>query len=216
MNQGPMNGNQISNQPSQPQKMPLEYILYICLALAVIGCFLPFATFSESLLGTKATTNYIMYDDSLKDGVFIIAIAAAAFFAIFKKKNYKAVLVLLVIGIGITIFDVVDIKTSFDETVSASPYLKEYMSYNYEIGAFVVLISLVVALVITFILNSKNKNINPVPVVPQPVMNNQVNMNNVMNQPVDNGFIQQPVIKCQYCGSDKNDGMYCKNCGGKY
>lgn len=223
MNQGMMNPNngeifpqnhQLINQSNQSQKFPLEYILYICLGIAVIGCFLPFATFSESIYGTKATTNYIVYENNYKDGIFIILIAASIFFAVFKKKNYISPLILSIIGIAITIFDMIDVKNSYERSI-VNTYLKDYVSYNYGIGAYIVLIALIGALIVSLMLYKNNKSIirNTPSVVPQPAMNVQ---NNIA-QPIGNQFVQPiQIAKCQYCGSVKNEGEYCKNCGSKY
>jgi hypothetical protein len=230
MNQNMMNMNNGNVFPQQQtiatKKLPLEYILYGCMALAIIGCFLPFATFSESFLNTKATTNYVMYNDELKDGVFIIGMLLAVFFMVFKKKNYKTSIGLLIASTCITIYDFMDIKSVYNEQVADMPSLKEYLHYNYEIGSYMVLIGLIGALITAFMLYKENKNVvQPVvgAAIPQPMMYNQQmqqpGMNNQMVNPNQGAFITQPQpvqAKCQYCGSDRNAGNYCNSCGGQY
>jgi hypothetical protein len=205
-----MNNNVIpSNSPIVPNRFPLEYILYICLAVTVVGCFLPFATIEA--LGVSSTTNFV-YKEELLQGIYVVGLAIGAFIAVFKNKKYIVSLGMLIGAFLLTMSNYMDVKNAFEENLVKYPSLKGFASYSYGIGFYIIVLSLLVAIVLSAILYMKNKKSEPIQPIPQPMINNQMYMNNVMN----NQFQAQQPVKCHYCGSTKNSGDYCKNCGGKY
>jgi hypothetical protein len=185
-----------------------EYILYAFMALAVVGCFLPFL--SMSAYGLKESMNYVYYNDKLKDGVYVIALLIVAFAGIIKKKNYKGAIAWIGIALGILALDFFDIQGQMDELTYYG-----LVDVSYGIGFYLVAIGLIGSIVMAFIVNKNastvvapmsnvNVTVNPVPQpMPQPVA------------PQATVAPQQP-LKCQYCGRPRNEGMFCKSCGGKY
>ena len=180
-----------------------KYILYIFIALAIIGCFLPFVT--ASAYGLEESINYVYAEGSVKDGVYVIALLAMALFQIISKMNYKTARVFIGIALGILAFDFFDIQSNMSELTYYG-----LVEVNYDIGFYLIAAGLVGALVMTFVIKN-----NSVPVSPA----NNVVVNNVMPQPMPQPMVQpqmQVPTACKYCGSPRNEGMFCKYCGGKY
>lgn len=225
MNQGMINENNEnmfpqSVQPVEPQKMPLEYIIYGCIALVVIGCFLPFATLK--LLGVSSTTNFVYGNDELLQGAYVVGLTLISFVTVFKQKNYKAVPILLSIALFITIYNYFDVKRTFNEQLKLYPLL----TCDFEIGFYMVMLGLIAGIIVSILLlkNSKGVTTTTQNGIPQPTINQNVNMNNAMNPMMgmnqNQGFVQQSqqsvTNNCKYCGALKNDGNFCNSCGSQY
>lgn len=189
-----------------------QYILYAFMALAVVGCFLPFVTMSA--YGLEESINYVYANDELKDGAYVIALLIAAFAGIIKKKNYKGAIACTGIALGILALDFFDIQGKMDELTYYG-----LVEVNYGIGFYLIAVGLIGALVMEFIINKNASN------VVAPMSNVNVTVTNAVPQPMPqpiNPMAQpvQPVVQqqltCPYCGGPRNEGMFCKSCGGKY
>lgn len=207
------NINGITNVPSNATNNNYIYLLYASIVLAAIACFLPYLTVSA--FGYSESTNYIYYDGSIKDGVYVIVGLIAAFFSVNKKK-YKGAIAGIAVGIGIWIFDFIDIQSNMNELSSGG-----LVDVSYGIGFYLTIVGLVCALITSIMLSKQMPSTTSVPVnisvsgipMPQP-MSNSTMINNQYNQ---QSISPQPVIgHCQYCGSLRNEGLYCKSCGGRY
>ena len=107
------------------------------LALALIGCFMPFA--KASVLGFSQTVNYTDGDGIL----VVIAVIISAVLVFLKKEKFS----LIPSGIGalITIYDM----------INTSRVASGLASVSLGIGAFVVIIGLIVAIIMPLIPQNK-------------------------------------------------------------
>lgn len=219
-----------------------EFILYGLMILVIVGCFLPYVTISASAYGYtySESINYIYAADTVKDGVYVIICLIAAFTSL-KKKKFKGTLIGLGIALGVFIYDFIDVQN----LISDYDYYG-MVDISYGIGFYLVAIGLVGSLIMAFIIKKNapievatntSVTVNQMvqPQYQQPYMNNaqqpyagnvqsmqqtqyvqQPYMGNV--QPAQNTYINtnQQMATCQYCGNVRNEGMYCKSCGGKY
>ena len=190
-----------------------EFILYGFMILAVVGCFLPFLT--ASAFGYSESINYVYAADSVKDGVYVIGLLIGAFFAL-RKKNYKSAIICIGLSLGVLAYDFIDIQSSMDELTGYG-----LIEVNYGIGFYIVAVGLVGALVMAIMISKKAPAVAPTNVnvtvstngqpIPQPMNNGVMNTAQQVQQAVP----QQPMT-CQYCGNVRNEGMFCKSCGGRY
>ena len=188
-----------------------RFVMYGFMILAIVGCFLPFVETSGFL---NESINYIYADDKILDGIWIIALVVTAFSSIFKKGNYKGAMLSFGIALALFITDYFDMKESMSELSYGG-----LIEVNFGLGFYLIAMGLVGALIMTFVV-SKN---SPANVIPTSAVN--VTVNNQIPQPMPSQ-VQQPVQTdvpqpeqpqtCQYCGGTRNDGMFCKSCGGKY
>ena len=111
------------------------------LALAIIACFLPFA--KVSVFGYSQTINYI---DGGRDGIIVIIAAAVAGLLVFLKKEKFSV---IASGIGaiVTIYDIINVA----KVAGGS----SFGGVSISIGAILILVGLVVAIVMPFIPQNK-------------------------------------------------------------
>ena len=111
------------------------------LALAIIACFLPFA--KVSVFGYSQTINYI---DGGRDGIIVIIAAAVAGVLVFLKKEKFSV---IASGIGaiVTIYDIINVA----KVAGGS----SFGGVSISIGAILILVGLVVAIVMPFIPQNK-------------------------------------------------------------
>lgn len=146
--------------------------------LAIIGNFLPF--FNITLLGSKQ--NGVSFLDG--DGKIVVVAFAIACVLIYLKKNFKIILGVLAIGIGITIYDGLNVAK-----VAVDSY---YGSINLAIGFYLIVIGGLLAFIIQFIKGEENiavSNISEQGFVSYNTQNVQQNTFN--NQPVNNMYSQQ-------------------------
>ena len=111
------------------------------LALAIIACFMPFA--KVSVFGYSQTINYI---DGGRDGIIVIIAAAVAGVLVFLKKEKFSV---IASGIGaiVTIYDIINVSKVSGGTSLAG--------VSVSIGAILILVGLIVAIVVPFIPQDK-------------------------------------------------------------
>ena len=221
-----MNQNYNSVSPTLPVKTSTNYnlFIFICMAVVVVGCLFPFL--SVSIFGVTESTNYLYYDGNFKDGIFVIGALIIALIGIF-KNNYKLAMFFILAGIAVFIYDVVDTLNLMKEY---DTWIEDAISFG--VGAYIVGAGLVGAFISTFLANKNKPAIAPINnVVPTPVAG-YVQPNGYINQPQPNNFVNptptvnnafvnnqqqfQTVASCPYCGSPRNEGAFCKSCGGKY
>ena len=86
---------------------------------------------------------------------------------------------------------------------------------NYGIGFYLIAVGLIGSIVMA-VINNKNAS-----TVLAPMSNVNVTVNQV-SQPMSQSVISQTTVvpqqpaTCQYCGGPRNEGIFCKSCGGKY
>ncbi len=186
------------------QNKNLFYGLIACIAVIVIGCFLPYVTYAGESM------NYV-YDEGIKDGIFVIILGVGALFLAFKGK-YIGTLACQGVGAALTIYDWVDTSDKMKKINELSSLIgTEKMKFG--IGFWLVLIGVVGSLVVAFLLWQKTKSTKPAqqPAYPQSTMPQQP----MMNQPM----MGQPTVSstCPYCNAPKNPNLTnCPNCGAKY
>ncbi len=163
------------------------YIKVGALVFAFIGLFLDFAklSYSSTYLGTYSAA--VKYSES-KDGkivLVLILVAAALLLAEkFAKDLYDKIpqsfapygpMGLSVVALGITIYDAIDVKSKFGST---SSYLSSNFKLSLELGFWITLIGLIVAVAVMaydkFVLGKTTTTAAPVqPTTEAPVENNQ-------------------------------------------
>ena len=202
----------------------INFIIFACMAVAIIGCFLPFLT--VSFMGITESINYVYQDGKLLDGVYVIALLIIGGFTIV-KGNYKGALGCIAIAIALFVYDVIDVQEVFEETRIYGDDVCKYGA-----GFYMIAVGLVGSLISSFIGNKNNKSVaSNVTTVVTPV-SGYVQPNGYINQPQPNNFVNptptvnntfvnnqqqfQTVASCPYCGSPRNEGAFCKSCGGKY
>lgn len=111
------------------------------LALAIIACFMPFA--KASVFGYSQTINYV---DGGRDGIIVIIAAAVAGVLVFLKKEKFSV---IPSGIGaiVTIYDIINVT----KVAGGS----SFGGVSISIGAILILVGLIVAIVMPFIPQDK-------------------------------------------------------------
>ena len=141
-------GNVGYNNPYPVQKnSSLQIILLIVIIISIVGCFLPYV----SSLGLKM--NYVYYENpitgdlDLKDGSLLIAMGVASFICLLCKKKVP-VLVLQIISLGLLLLDLGNDTNRFGELL------------HYEVGFYVMLVSLIISVVLAIIRLAGNKKYN--------------------------------------------------------
>lgn len=191
--------------PTTTNSNTMKLGMYILMAVAIVGCFLPYL--SVDAFGIKDSINYIYEEGEVLDGIYLVIMVVLAFSQTL-KGNYKKAIPFLGIALGIFVYDWVDIQSSINDL----GLYKEYVSYG--IGFWMIIIGTAGALILCCLLNKANPsvaNVNPGSTV--------TNVTNVYQQPqpMPNQYAApQPLANCSYCGSPKNEGLFCKSCGGKY
>lgn len=111
------------------------------LALAIIACFMPFA--KVSVFGYSQTINYI---DGGRDGIIVIIAAIVAGVLVFLKKEKFSV---IASGIGaiVTIYDIINVA----KVAGGS----SFGGVSISIGAILILVGIIVAIVMPFIPQDK-------------------------------------------------------------
>lgn len=199
-----------NTQASDPKKM----IFYILLAIAAVGCFLPFLTIS--FLGEEVLSmNYVYYEGNPKDGIYIIILMIAAL-STSLKKGFKPTIAFMGIAVAVLAYDFIDIQSTMGDLTYSGLY-----EVSYGIGFYLVTVGLVGALILSIMLSKSDPatSINSVSAVTNVNVYQQPTMpqNQYMNpQPNYGQPMQQAPAVCSYCGSPRNEGMFCKSCGGKY
>ena len=214
-------------QPTDGKKIAF----YILLAVAVVGCFLPYLTISG--FGESVSMNYVYYEDKILDGVYVIAVIIAAF-STSLKKGFKSAIIFLGIALGIILFDFIDIQSEMESLTYGG-----LLDVSYGIGFYLLVVGTIGAFVLSIMLNKNapvvaGTNVTVAtnvyqptqPVQPgqpnygqqvpvQPAQTTPVAPVQPMVQPMAQPVPQAPVT-CAYCGAPRNEGMFCKSCGGKY
>ncbi len=227
MNQNQMNMMGNNGYPVQPQaqnkwkfsldfKNPFVIGFIACLAIMLIGCFLPYVTQK----GFDSSANYIWNDGKFADGIFVVVCSIVAFLFLSFRK-YLGTIIFQVIGMLIFIvdfFDSLDLIKKFNE---ANKIFGDKFKSSFGIGFYLVLIGLVGTLVLAVLLFIKNRKSAPVqpvqPIQQQPMMQQGMPMNQMPVNQVAQPQPAQPVSNtCPYCGSPKAPGStFCQNCGAK-
>ena len=200
--------NPVSVAPASPtttDNSSMKLGMYILMAFVVIGCFFPYITIDA--FGVKDSINYIYEKGEVLNGIYLIIMVILAFTQTL-KGNYNKAIPFLGIALGIFVYNWIDLQSTINEL----GIYKEYVSYG--IGFWMIVIGTIGSLVLCCLLNKAN---------PAPTnVNLGVTVTNATNvyqqpQPMPNQYaIPQQVTKCSYCGMPKNEGMFCKSCGGKY
>ena len=118
-------------------KQNSKWIALSGLALAFIGCFLPFAKIT--VMGMQQSINYV---DGGRDGIIVIIAAIIAAVLIFLKKE-KFSSIASGIAALVTIYDMINV------TKVAKGY--SFANVSIGIGAFVIVIGAIVAIAMPFI-----------------------------------------------------------------
>lgn len=110
------------------------------LGLALIACFLPFA--KVSVFGISQSINYI---DGGRDGILVLIAVIVSGVLVFLKKKFSTI----PSGIAalITIYDILNVAKLAGKT--------SYAGVSISIGAILVLIGLIVAIIMPFIPENK-------------------------------------------------------------
>ena len=224
MNQNQMNmGNGYSmpgqNQGNQglkleiPQENKKIFIGFlICIAVIVIGCFLPYAVQKAS----DISINYISYEGDIKDGVYLIALGIVAIALLFKRK-YLTSLILQGISTVIFVIDWLDMADRMDQVNGYAGLLGDSYKIQYGIGFWLVLVGIVGSLITAFLLWKSNKG-NATSNMTQPMMDQGMNNMNTMNNMNSMNNVNPTVTPttCPYCGTPKApNSQFCPNCGAK-
>lgn len=169
--------------------------------VAIIGNFLPF--FSITFLGAKQ--NGISFFEG--DGKIVIAAFVAAGVLIYLKKDFKIILGLLAIGLGLTIYDGINVAN-----VATGSY---YGSVNLSIGFYLIIIGGAIAAAVQFIKSEETSVTNNfanqegfVSYTTQPSMNQSMQPQYNSQQIQQPGFNQygQPMPQ-QYNNQQMNQPM---------
>lgn len=201
--------------PQENKNLFIGFIVFF--VVMVIGCFFPFVLQKA----TNVSVNYISYEGSIKDGVFLIVLGVIALALAFKQK-YLISMILQIISAVILACDFIDALDTIKEANTWVAWLGDDYKIQFGIGFYIVLIGTVGALVCVFLLWKKTKGqkaSTPIPnVAGQPMynqpMNNQMPMNN-FNQPTQP--VQPAQTNCPYCGTPNSNGSaFCANCGAKF
>ena len=111
------------------------------LALVIIACFMPFA--KVSVFGYSQSINYI---DGGRDGIIVIIAAIVAGVLVFLKKE-KFSIIPSGIAALVTIYDIINVSKVSGGTSLAG--------VSVSIGAILILVGLIVAIVVPFIPQDK-------------------------------------------------------------
>lgn len=111
------------------------------LALVIIACFLPFA--KVSVFGYSQSINYI---DGGRDGIIVIIAAIVAGVLVFLKKEKFSVIPSGIAAL-VTIYDIINVSKVSGGTSLAG--------VSVSIGAILILVGLIVAIVVPFIPQDK-------------------------------------------------------------
>ena len=197
--------------PTTTNNNTMKLVMYILMAVAVIGCFLPYL--SIDAFGFKDSVNYIYEEGEILDGIYLVAMIVIAFSTTL-KGGYNKAIPFLAIATGIFVYDWIDVQSTIEEMGVYS----EYVSYG--IGYWMIIIGTVGSLILccllkkaepsTVVAGNAVTNVTNVYQQPQPIQN-QYTMPQPMVQPMP-----QAPVNCSYCGAAKNEGAFCKSCGGKY
>lgn len=111
------------------------------LALAIIACFFPFA--KVSVFGYSQSINYI---DGARDGIIVIIAAAVAGVLVYLKKEKFSVIASGIAAL-VTLYDIINVT----KVAGGS----SFGGVSISIGAILILIGLIVAIVMPFIPQDK-------------------------------------------------------------
>ncbi len=111
------------------------------LALVIIACFMPFA--KVSVFGYSQSINYI---DGGRDGIIVIIAAIVAGVLVFLKKEKFSVIPSGIAAL-VTIYDIINVSKVSGGTSLAG--------VSVSIGAILILVGLIVAIVVPFIPQDK-------------------------------------------------------------
>ena len=139
--------NQANNYVYYNQKADtVRIFLFVTMIVSILACFLPIL--SVSVFGVSLSVNYVYNSGNVADGIFVVGLQIIAIILLSLKKR-KAVCVFEIISaivFGITAYNLFD-RTSKVSSGSIFDFLG--------IGFYLLLISLIVSIVLSFINASK-------------------------------------------------------------